>query len=205
MIGRCLRFAVCAALGLGATMMVGAPAAATVLADWDVEELVRRADLIVVGTVKEQRYIVDEALKAVLTESEVVVERTLQGKEAASFVLTQLGGRAGSVVSEVVGDARLAPGDRVLLFTFRHEDGRRYLVGMALGAWFVVSGEEGSFSQDIESPLVDASGAVKAAPGRRTISVDDVRAAVEKIAKGGSPATSRTLERTSPTAERGGP
>lgn len=193
------------ALAVGAVPWVAPGASATILADWDLEELARRSDLVVVGTVKEQRFVVDEKMKAVLTESELVVERTLQGKPMPTLVLTQLGGRAGSVVSEVMGDARLTPGARVLLFTFAHEDGRRYLVGMALGAWFMASGPDGALTQLVDSPLVNESGEVRPAPGQRIITIDDVKAAIEKAAQGGSPGTSQSLDRPAVDPTRSGP
>lgn len=171
------------------------PAAATVLADWSLEDLVRRADLVVIGTVAEQAFVVDEKRRAVLTRSSVQVERTLMGKSVEAFTLTQLGGRAGSVVTEVMGDAHLAVGERVLLFTFEHDDKERYLVGMALGAWKVEGTPEApALSQRIDSPLAAMDGKLRPAPGLRTATLEDVKAAIDAVASSGNTATSSRLE-----------
>lgn len=182
-------------LRAGALVLVAlaGPAAATLLADWDLDELARRADLIVVGTVEAQVTVVPTDKRVVLTESTIRVERTLLGAPRATFVLSQLGGRKGSVVTEIVGDARLAEGDKVLLFTFEHEDKRRYLVGMALGAWFL--GEEpGVLEQTVTASLVDAQGQLREGPGLRQATLADVEAAIARQAAAGSPATSLGAE-----------
>lgn len=182
-----------------AAVLVGvglaSPAAATVLADWSLEDLVRRADLVVIGTVTEQAFVVDEKRRAVLTRSSIDVERTLMGKSVEAFTLTQLGGKAGSVVTEVMGDAQLAVGERVLLFTFEHDDKERYLVGMALGAWKVEGTPElPVLSQRIDSPLAAMDGKLRPAPGLRTASLEDVKAAIDAVASSGNAATSSRLD-----------
>jgi len=191
-------------------------ASATILADWDLADLTRRADLIVIGEVQEQSSRVDKKRGAVITETEISVERTLMGKKVANFTLTQLGGRAGSVVSEVMGDATLQAGDHVLLFTFEHEDKRRYLVGMALGAWTVDaslppntkhSRRNGAplqgatplldgtrLLQTIGSNLAGEDGKILPAPGKKETTIADVKAAIEEVASAGPAATSQRLK-----------
>jgi hypothetical protein len=182
-------------LAAALALLVTAPATATVLADWSLQDLVRRADLVVIGTVTAQEYVVDDKRKAVLTLSSVAVERTMMGKPVETFTLTQLGGRAGSVVTEVMGDAQLAVGDRVLLFTFAHDDDRRYLVGMALGAWQLAGPKEApELRQRIDSPLASMDGSLRPAPGLRTATLDDVKAAIDAVASSGNAATSERLE-----------
>lgn len=154
---------------------VTAPAGATVLAKWDLAEVTRRADLIVVGTIEAQRYVEAGEL---MTESVVRVESTLHGAPAKRIVLSQLGGRKGRIITEIDGDARLAVGDRVLLYTYRHEDGRRYLVGMSLGAYQV---EAKSARQTIDVPLVDRSGALSPPPGVRSIDLELVRSTIRQV------------------------
>jgi hypothetical protein len=176
-------------------LLLSSSAAATVLANWSLEDLVKRADLVVIGTVTAQEYVVDDKRRAVLTLSSVSVERTLMGKPVDAFTLTQLGGKAGSVVTEVMGDAQLKVGDRVLLFTFEHEDKQRYLVGMALGAWRVEGQADAPvLSQTIDSPLASMDGKLEPAPGLRTATLDDVKAAIDAVASSGNAATSKRLE-----------
>lgn len=176
-------------------LLLALPSAATVLVNWSLEDLVKRADLVVIAKVTDQAFVVDEERRMVITETTVEVERTLMGKTQPGFVLTQLGGRAGSVVTEVMGDAHLSVGDRVLLFTFEHEDKRRYLVGMALGVWHVENTADAPIlSQQIDDPLVGATGELLPAPGRRTASIDDVKAAIETVGASGNKATSKRLD-----------
>ena len=180
---------------LGLWGLCSAPVGATVLADLSLTDLAQRADLIVIGTVTAQDYVVDEKRRAVLTLSTISVERTLMGKPLEHFTLTQLGGKAGSVVTRIDGDASFAVDDRVLLFTFEHEDEQRYLVGLALGAWRVDGTlDDLSFSQRILSPLTSKDGKLKPAPGLRNATLNEVKAAIEHVASSGNAATSERLK-----------
>jgi hypothetical protein len=149
--------------------LLASAAQGTVLADWDVSELAARADRIDVVTVVAQRSSDEGELGR--TFSRVRVERTLKGAKATELELTQLGG----VDTEVVGDARLRVGERWLLFSFGAPDGRRYLVGMSLGAWRV---DGARLTQDIEVPLASGDGELLPAPGRRAATILDVERAL---------------------------
>ena len=168
---------------------------AAVLEQLSLEELTERADLIVIGTVTAQAYVVDEKRRAVLTRSTITVERTLMGKTVDAFALTQLGGKAGSVVTRVAGDAQLKVDDRVLLFPFEHDDKARYLVGLALGAWRVRGPPANpTFTQRIDALLASKTGKILPAPGLREATLDDVKAAIERVASSGNSATSERLQ-----------
>ncbi|OGQ90708.1 MAG: hypothetical protein A2289_17855 [Deltaproteobacteria bacterium RIFOXYA12_FULL_58_15] len=107
-------------------------AEATLMAERSLDEQVAKADLIVIGVVTRQHsYAVG---KTIMTDTTVRIEQTLKGKSQLTIEVTQLGGRIDNRVVEVVGDAVLRPGQRLLLMTYVHADGGRYLVGMALGA-----------------------------------------------------------------------
>lgn len=153
-----------------------APAAeATVLANWSMEEVVSRADSVVIGTIGAKRTV--EGKKGrLLTETTVQVDEVLMGAPRGELVVSQLGGRRGEVVTEVAGDAKLEPGARMLLMTFEHKDGRRYIVGMALGA-FRLDGEA-TLVQRIDATLLDDQGKMHPAPGLRKTSLEKVRALV---------------------------
>jgi hypothetical protein len=133
-----------------------------VLADWSVEEVARRADRVDVGVVVKRAARWERG--ELYTDVHLQVERTLKGKATTRLIVTQLGGRDRGEVLEVVGDARLPVGARVVLFTYAHADGRRYLVGMSLGAYRVLA--DGRLEQDVEASL--ARGRVLLPPpGRR--------------------------------------
>lgn len=148
---------------------------ATLLLRWDLDQLVARSDLIVVGTLGSQRSI--QSGEHVLTESTINVEQTLLGKPIGMFVLSQLGGQIGTIITDVVGTARLRSGQRVVLITYQHADGRRYLVGMSQGA-FTLSGSR--LVQRIDVPRVLPSGQLSPASGVQTQYVDTL---VDAIAR----------------------
>lgn len=139
--------------------------ASTVLADWDVPELVARADQIVIGTIGDQRTVSVEG--GPFTETTIQIEETLLGDRAQrTLVVSQIGGTINGRRTSIDGDARLVRGRRMLLFTYRHADGRTYLVGMALGA-FVVDGDR--LAQTIEVDQVSSP------PSSRTRSLRELR------------------------------
>jgi hypothetical protein len=172
---------------------------ATMLADWSLDEVLHRADLVVIGEVVSQSYVkVADAERGyqLMTESHIRIEETMleqrksdaSGSQAAKpgraqhergqeIVLSQLGGVEGKVVSEIVGDARLHVGQQVLLVTYQHKDGRRYLVGMSLGFYEIAGGE---LLQNIEATIFDRQGRVLPAPGQRAISMEAMRAAIAR-------------------------
>jgi hypothetical protein len=125
-----------------------------------------------------------------MTETTVAVDELLLGDAAGDVMISQLGGVDGRVISEVVGDARLHVGQRVLLATYRHSDGRRYLVGMSLGAYEIVGSSAGpiftgpvetsnvQLVQSIDASMIDRTGKISAAPGQRSVSVEVMRAAI---------------------------
>lgn len=153
-------------------------ASATLILDWDIDELVARADRVVIGTVGQQRYV--KANGRIVTESNILVEQTLKGRPLERFVLTQLGGRYGDIIEEVVGTARLRPGQRVLLMTRHHRDGRHTIVGLSLGA-YLVDGRR--LRQTIEASLVSGDGTIVGPPGERRAVIDDVVRAIERVVR----------------------
>lgn len=166
----------CGLLSLLVCGLLPQAATATHLADWDLWDLVRRADLILVGQVQAQDSV--RVNGRLMTESRIAVDEVLLGSAGPHVILSQLGGRDGNIVNEIVGDAQLETGSRVLLFTYAHADGRRYLVGMGLGA-YLVQGEE--LSQQIDVPLLGGDGRLRPPPGRRSVRLTQVRAAVRKL------------------------
>lgn len=156
-----------------------AQAAATILADWSIEDLVRRADSVVIGVVGAPRFVA-AGDRRLLTETPIRVERQLLGDVGRAFVLTQLGGRAGGQETTAVGDAHLQAGERVLLITYRHTDGRRYLVGMALGALHLAGPMA---EQRLAVPLLRPDGRLAPPPGRRRLRLERIEAAIRQVGR----------------------
>lgn len=156
---------------LMSAILVPAAVGATVLIEQSPQQIMRQADLVVLGHVVAQRSV--RAQGTLMTESLVAVEETLKGPATRQVVISQLGGKDGNIEMDVPGDARLVPGQRVVLATYLHDDGRRYLVGMALGA-FVIEGQRAM--QTVDAPLVTPGGGVQAPPGVRILSLTNLRA-----------------------------
>lgn len=167
-------------LGLG--LALAGPAGATVLSDWGLEEIIRRSDLIVIGTVRAARGLEGEG--TILTASKVEVERSLldlRGGAPPKFIeVFELGGHLGQRWVDVPGTAGLSVGHKYLLFTFLHPDGHRYLVGMALGAYRLDSGKP---EQTIDVPLIARDGRLRDPPGPRSTTL----AEVQRLIRGRSP------------------
>jgi hypothetical protein len=161
-----------------ALLLVGGISAAhaTVLVDRTLPQLLARAERVDVGVVTAQRF-VDEGEMGV-TETTVRIERTLRGASTPTLVLSQLGGERDGVVTELVGDARLREGDRVLLLTRRSPDGRSWLVGMALGAWRV-DGELATV--DLNVALIGDDGTLRPGPHARVTTLADVERTITAV------------------------
>jgi len=153
---------------------VALPARATILEQLDVDALVQRSTVIVVGVVGEQRTVTPNG--RVLTESTIRVERILFGSAPESARVYNLGGQVGNVITDVPGTIRLQPGSRVLLMLRRARDGRLYVAGMCQGA-FLLDGNQ--LLQRIDVPLV-SGGRILPPPGVRELSLDDVDAAIAR-------------------------
>lgn len=126
---------------------------ATLLVRYSIPELARRADEVVVARVESLRYARVEG--ELVTEYALGIESALKGTPARLVWVTQLGGREGNTVRDVVGTVGWLPGDRVLVFLHRDASGRRFLVGMHQGAFFVV-GE--ALTQRLDASYVDSGG-----------------------------------------------
>jgi len=164
------------AVSLVALLALGgaSTASATVLEARTLAQLIDRADRVDIGVVESRRSLqVRDDIG--LMETRVRVERTLLGAPKASLAVTQLGGEADGTATELVGDARLVPGERFLLITWLAPDGRRYLVSMGLGA-FVVDGTR--VSQEVDAAIQRPDGALVPGPFRRAVRVVDVERAV---------------------------
>lgn len=153
------------------------PVLATVLLQQSPEELLAQSDLVVLGVVEGQRSL--RVAGELMTETTVGVEETLRGAAVKTVVLSQLGGREGHVVADVPGDAQMRPGERVVLITFRHRDGRRYLVGMGLGAFHVGTGDK--LQQRVDVPRVSRDGVMQEGPHAVSMTLEDFRRRVRGV------------------------
>ncbi|HSI05633.1 MAG: hypothetical protein ACAI38_11510 [Myxococcota bacterium] len=164
-------------------LLLAGPAQATVLADWTLEERIAHSDSVVAGTITAQR--VTRVGDDIVTESTVVVSRTLFGPERRELTVSQLGGTIGETTLHVEGSAHFEVGDEVVLIVKRDARGRDQLVGMSLGA-FLVKGRLAR--QSIRVPLMGSDGRLRKAPGEQVVDMERIRAAAADVR--------RTLDRT---------
>jgi hypothetical protein len=162
---------------LVALAALAAPAWATTLLAWDLAELARRADVVVIGTVTARA--TSEVERTLMTDTYVRVERVLRGEPTPAVTVRQLGGKLGRRVVDVPGDAVLEVGQRYVLFTHAPGDGRtRYLMGMALGA-LRLEGDEGV--QQVDVPLLSSTGELTPPPGARRVPLAELERVVRSV------------------------
>lgn len=158
--------------------MAPLPARATILENWSLEDVVGRSHLIVVGTVGESRYV--NLSGQMYTETDIDIERVLHGPPLSRVTVTQLGGRDGDIVTEVVGTVPLVKGQHVLLLLRRARNNRHVIAGMSLGAYFLAGPMA---RQNIRAHLSDRSGRILPPPGARSVFIDEVERIVRRRKK----------------------
>ncbi len=123
-------------LALSALMLLTSPAEATVAVELDRTQLVEMSDLVVRATVSAASYRWNEDHSQILTLTRLSVTQYIKGNGPSELVLRQFGGQIDGLVSHIAGDARLEPGQDVVL-CLRRGAGVVYLTAMAQSAWFV--------------------------------------------------------------------
>ncbi|MBI4618315.1 MAG: hypothetical protein HY720_32255 [Planctomycetes bacterium] len=133
-----LRAVAFAALLAGLAM----PARGTIVEAMTTEEMVERADLVVLGRVGSVASGIDETGERAVTDVEVSVERCPRpdpdaGPSPRTIRVRLEGGRAGDSESQIAGMPFLKSGQRVLLFLFRNEGESFYRpLGLGYGCYF---------------------------------------------------------------------
>ena len=131
-----LRFRLLSFLGMGlaTTLLLAAPASASIVEALDLEELTAQADCIVLGRVVWAEPILHSDGR-ISTWSRIEVERTLRGTDPAQreILVETLGGQIGDIGMRVAGEPSFAVGERALVFV--RDDGKSVFrpVGMAQG------------------------------------------------------------------------
>ena len=121
---------------LAAVTQWAAPAEATLIRAFSLQELHRTADKVVTGTVTGANSFWNEAHDTIYTEYTVVVESTLKGAGGKTLSVRLMGGAVDDRELLVAGNAKLEVGEEVLL-CLRTNVGFHTLVGMSQGKWTV--------------------------------------------------------------------
>lgn len=103
--------------------LVARPALATVMRYADLARLVEISDIIVQGTVAEQKTYFDKAQGRVVTDTTFAVARAFSGKVKERVTIQQWGGTHEGVTHMIAGDARFEKGEEVVVFLHRGGDG----------------------------------------------------------------------------------
>jgi hypothetical protein len=141
------------------------------------DQLARRADVVVIGEVVSAVGAWNAAGTTISTHVELAVAETLKGTTGQTLRFTQLGGQVGDLVSTVAGAATFMSGERVLIFLERQPDGSLGLADVLHGRFRVE-----------RDPVTGREHAVRAtgAPSADHIPLDQVRARVRRALGGTS-------------------
>ncbi len=94
----------------------GRPLQAATMYRLTLEDLVVKADRIVIGRVIESQTFRSKERNLILTRHKVVIQESLKGPSAASVEVTTIGGQMGETVLQVSGMPALNVGEDLLLF-----------------------------------------------------------------------------------------
>ncbi len=129
-----LQILLTAALAL--PLSLPAPAAhGSVVRALSMEQLVQRADHIVLAVAEEKQSRRHHDGRMIVTDVSLRVEQVLKGETKAGSVLiaTCLGGKLETVALQVPGEATFALGERAVVFLRTQDDGQLRVVGMSQG------------------------------------------------------------------------
>lgn len=145
-------------LALLAALALPAAALATTVLPVPRAELLARADTVVRARVGAQTALRSERSGRILTRSRLAVLETFKGAARPELELEQIGGALEGARLVVPGDARLAPGEEVVVFLRCAE--RCRLLGLGLGKYAIRRTPEGLRLAVRDAPgLVDPQGA----------------------------------------------
>src|SRR5436190_21682517 len=113
---------------------------ATTVQRLSIEDLARKADSIVQGTVRSSRTQWSANGKIILTTYTIDVEEAIKGKPGRSIELTTVGGQVGEITLHVAGMPAFRTGERAIVFV---ERSRSYstISGLGQGKFPVSNGE----------------------------------------------------------------
>jgi hypothetical protein len=126
-------------IGLVLTVAVlAAPAFATTVAKLNLEQLVKRADLIVQGQVQSVYSQWDEDRRLVFTYVSIRVDESIKGGSRQSILIRQVGGTAGTIRMSVAGVPEFKSGEMAIVFLKHQDDATFQVVGMSQGLFEIV-------------------------------------------------------------------
>lgn len=124
---------------------------ATTVERLNLDGLVKKANKIVVGKVRNSRTYWSDNGKLILTNYTFDVEETIKGQASSTVELTTIGGKIGNLTLHVAGMPTFVPDENAVVFV---EDTGAYstVVGLGQGKFTVTNGEVSNNATDLEFP-----------------------------------------------------
>lgn len=164
-------------------LLTAAPALATTVLRFSLEELVERADVIVHGTCTDVRG--RETPDGVVTDVTIQVGKALKGAPVETLTFTTYGGATESRGTFIAGSPQFEKGEELLLFLDRpNRVGYRMAIGMSQGKYTVsedASGRKVATRNLAGLRFVDPrTGEVEAAGPEQGVALDELLRTIEE-------------------------
>lgn len=168
-------------------MMAAIPAAASTFLAMGPDQLVAKADSIVIGKVVSLESFWNDRGTVVLTEVVIEVEDILAGKAAHTVVVRTFGGTVGEITVAASGHPTFIQGERLLVFLTPYKDGTERVLGYRQGHFRIMVDEAG---REIAVPTLNRQDGVmllgdngKPAPMPEAIPLEVVKQKIRECAK----------------------
>ncbi|MFH2009254.1 MAG: hypothetical protein ABI333_21875 [bacterium] len=113
---------------LGLTMAMVLPAAATVVLQMEIEDMIPLTPVVLIGEVNRVEASYNAEKTKIHTRVWITPSEILKGsKDLGTVVVKTIGGQVGDTVAHLPGAPRFEQGERVLVFLEPREDGEGYL------------------------------------------------------------------------------
>ena len=106
------------------------------------EFLVENSKAIVHGKVKSMKAAWDKDKKAIWTEIEIEIEKTLKGDAKDTINVYVRGGKVGDIAQEAAGSANFSKDEEVVVFCWVDSEKRTQILGMSQGKFKVFYGKD---------------------------------------------------------------
>ncbi len=113
---------------LGLTLALALPAAATVVMQLEIEDMIPMSPVVVIGEVNKVEASFNADKTKIHTRAWITPTEILKGqKDLGTIVVKTIGGQVGDTVAVLPGAPRFEQGERVMLFLEPRKDGDGYL------------------------------------------------------------------------------
>ncbi len=119
------------------------PVFATTVQRLNTMDLVRAADMIIIGRVISNETLSDPGPTNVRTLTRIAVDRVLKGRVGTEITVTGMGGIVGDLAFNWPGIPRFKEDEEALLFLERHPSGAAIVTGLEQGRFTIVTDSRG--------------------------------------------------------------